>query len=103
LSLKDGTGQLFKTMVTSYQHTPHNNSGERSAQLRFGTSLKEITDYLRRDTVLNLSGQSLFVILTLQTIFYAQFIRIFIMYIHRTFEILSFNSLPVNTIQLKAA
>ena len=69
-------------------------------QLCFGTSLKEVNDYLRRDAVLNLSGESLFVML--QTAFYAQFIRISIISNHTTFEILSFNSLPVNTVQLQA-
>jgi len=40
--------------------------------------------------------------LVLQTAFYAQFIRISIIYDHTTFEILSFNSLPVNRVQLQA-
>jgi len=51
--------------------------------------------------VLNLSGESLFLMLVLQTTFNAQFIRISIIYIHTTFEILIFNSLPVNTVQLQ--
>lgn len=89
-------------MVTNYQYKTRNNSGEQSAQLCSGTSLKEITEYLRRNAVLNLSGESLFVMLALQTTFYAQFIRISIIYIHTTSKILSSNSLPVNTVQLQA-
>jgi len=102
LSLTDGTDRLFKTLVTNYQHKTCNNSGQQSAQLCFGTSLKEIIDYLRRYAVLNLSGESLFVMLVLQTIFYAQFIRISIIYIHTTFETLSSIGLPVNIVQLQA-
>lgn len=102
LSLTDGTDRLFKTLVINYQHKTRNNSGEQSAQLCFVTSLKEITDYLRRYAVLNLSEESLFVMLVLQTTSYAQFIRISKICIHTTFEILSSNSPPVNTVQLQA-